>query len=310
MAARTSAPPITLHLGAHRTATTSLQRLLDRNVAQLRGEGVALWTPQVTRGGLLRGVAGDPGRTEGGRDVQADRAAGRVAMHRAGLLADGARRLLVSDENLLGGLRENVMLGRLYPSVSARLHRLRAALPGVDRVCLAIRSPDAWWTSVFAFLIARGFSPPPDETLEAVQQASRGWRQVIEDVAAAFPAATVEVWSHEERSADQSGLFAFLTGVAPAHAGVPVLNPSLPASTLAARLREEGWTGQLPRLGEIYAPFDPDARAGLRAGHEEDLAWLIAGADGIARYHGARAAGSPPGRRGRYHARRRRASPS
>ncbi|MEM7642776.1 MAG: hypothetical protein AAF366_09630 [Pseudomonadota bacterium] len=308
MSRLTRHPPITLHLGAHRTASSTLQRLLERNADRLAAQGVAVWTPQRTRSGLLTGVMGDPGRVGGRRDEQAQRAAGRVSMLRADMTNAGIDRLVVSDENMLGGLRENILLGRLYPSVSARMHRLIQALPGVNRICLSVRSPDTWWASAFAFLMTRGFAPPDGATIEAVLRARRGWRHVIEDIAAACPDAALDVWSFEERGKDPAGVYELLTGQVPSRSGVPVLNAAPTLAALRARLADEGWIGTLPGLGDSYAPFDPDARAGLRAAFAEDLAWLRDGADGIARYHGAGTTAMPRLGKGPRHERFRRSA--
>ncbi|MEM8824530.1 MAG: hypothetical protein AAGF30_13035 [Pseudomonadota bacterium] len=295
MSELTRHPPITLHLGAHRTGTASLQHLLATNADPLRDQGVVVWGPERTRSKLMAGVMGDPGRAGGRPDAKAARSAGRVSLRRSDLARDDVARLIISDANLLGGLRENVLLGRLYPSVQARLRRLRGAVPGVDRIWISIRSPDTWWASAFAFQMNRGFAPPDRATLEAVMRGRRTWRRVIEDVAAAFPEAELTVWSSEDWADDLGLLFALLTGVVPDGAKMPVLNATPSVMALRARLWEEGWVGTLPGLGDRYAPFDPDARADLRAIHAEDVAWLRGGAGGIATYHdpGARPAPRP-----------------
>ena len=276
----TRQPPVTLHLGAHRTGTSTLQRLLSLNAAMLRAGGVAVWGPERTRDGLFAGVMGDPGNATARRDVQAHRAAGRIAMLRSELARDGIGRLVVSDENALGGLRENLLLGRLYPSVGPRLRRVSAALPGIDRVVLSIRSPDMWWASAFAFLMTRGFAPPDAVTIEAILRARRGWRQVIEDVAEALPGAALTVWTHETMASRPDAAFVGLAGLAPARRHAPLLGMSPPLAALQARLRDEGCMDVLPQVGGHYAPFDPDARAMLRDLYHDDLAWLRDGADG------------------------------
>ena len=201
-------PPVTLHLGAHRTASSALQRLLDREAARLSRAGLAVWTPRRIRSGLLTGLLGDPGRQVPRRDRAATRAAGRVAMLRQEMTAQGRTRLIISEENALGGLRENILLARLYPTVAPRLERLEDALPGIDRICLAVRPQAEWWTSAFAFLMTRGFAPPDAVTLQAVAGSRRGWRHVIEDIARAVPRARITVWRHGPRGLDPAGAFA------------------------------------------------------------------------------------------------------
>ncbi|PWJ16926.1 hypothetical protein [Jannaschia seohaensis] len=287
-------PPITLHLGAHRTGTSSLQRLLNRERAGLEARGIALWSPKQTRAGLFTGLLGDPGRRTPKREIHAHRAAGRIAMRRRALAADGITRLIVSDENMLGGLRENLLMARIYPTVTARMARIGPALPGTDRVCLSIRSPDAWWTSTFAFLMSRGFAPPDRATLDAILRSRRGWRGVVEDLARAFPAARLTVWTHEEMAARPAAGFALLTGAPPPDGPVPHLQASLTAEDLRARLRDEGCMADLPELAGAYSPFTPDERAALRDAHAEDLAWLRGGADGLADFVTRRPEEAPP----------------
>ncbi|WP_179381200.1 hypothetical protein [Jannaschia marina] len=277
----TSLPPVTLHLGAHRTGATSLQHLLTRNLGWLASRGIAYWGPRRTRDGVMSGVIGDPGRVETGRDIRAHRAAGRIAMLRSEMQAEGTARLLISDQALLGSLRENLLLGRLYPTARARLARLAAAMPGIDHVALAIRSPDAWWTSVFADLMTRGFAPPDRATIEAVLGARRGWRDVIEDVAEALPGARLTVWMHEDRAAHPERALMELTDLLPEHRGAPRLRRAPTCAALQDRLRQEGCMTQLPEVGGLYAPFTPDERAHLRSRYDADLAWLRAGADGL-----------------------------
>ncbi|SFI48666.1 hypothetical protein [Jannaschia pohangensis] len=281
MAKLTRIPPVTLHLGAHRTGTTTLQRLMTRNAALLARADVRVWGPERTRDGMLAGVVGDPGRVHPRRDVLAHRAAGRVAMLRSEMSRQGVSRLILTDENFLGGLRENLLMGRLYPTAGPRLDRLALALPGVDRVVLSIRSLDTWWASCFAFLITRGFAPPDATTIEAVLRARRSWRDVITDVAAVFPAARLTVWQHEEMAAAPLRACADLSRVAPAAWDGKVLNASRPLDELERRLHDEGCPTTLPQLAGHYAPFTPDQRATLRARYDEDLAWLSDGAGGL-----------------------------
>ena len=51
-----AAMDIILHLGAHRTATTSFQHYLRANAAGLGAAGIGVWGPETTRDGLLAGV--------------------------------------------------------------------------------------------------------------------------------------------------------------------------------------------------------------------------------------------------------------
>ncbi|CTQ51325.1 hypothetical protein JDO7802_03364 [Jannaschia donghaensis] len=277
----TATPPVTLHLGAHRTGTTAVQHLLRRNDEYLAARGIATWGPDRTRGGMLGGIGGDPGRIDARRNVRAHRAAGRIAMLRAQLATVGTHRIVLSDENLLGGLRENLLLCRLYPTVTTRLDRVAAAIPGIDHVVLSIRSPDAWWTSAFACLMTRGFAAPDRATLDAVLRTRRSWRAVVTDVAAALPHARLTVWTHEDMATRADAAVHRLTGEVPQVRNVARLNASPDCATLQARLLDEGCVTRLPDVAGHYAPFSPDERASLRGRYDDDLAWLRDGADGL-----------------------------
>ena len=69
---------IILHLGAHRTATTSFQHYLRANAAGLGAAGIGVWGPETTRDGLLAGVI--PPRGSRPAMAQLTRARGRVGL--------------------------------------------------------------------------------------------------------------------------------------------------------------------------------------------------------------------------------------
>ena len=69
---------VILHLGAHRTATTAFQTALRLQARGLALQGMAVWTPHVTRAGLFAGILPGPGLSAPAR--QLDRARGRIAV--------------------------------------------------------------------------------------------------------------------------------------------------------------------------------------------------------------------------------------
>lgn len=280
MADLTRHPPISLHLGAHRTGTASLWARLGRAEADLRSRGVVIWGPDRIRGGLLTGVLGDPGRMDRRGGKLAARTAGRLSMQRRELAGQGVRRIVLSDAALLGSLRENLLLARLYPSAGPRLRRLAAALPGVDRIGLTIRAPETFWASSFAHMMRQGFAPPDRDTIAALVAARRGWRDVIADVAAAFPQARLRVAVHDDRADDPGAFAAWLTnGPLPSAGPSPFVNAAPGIEDLHRQLGSEGQAVRLPERAGRYAPFSADACAALADRFDSDLAWLRAGAD-------------------------------
>ncbi len=50
-----------LHIGAHRTGTTSFQSYMRRHSAELSDAGIGFWGPVRTRKGLFSGIQPTPG---------------------------------------------------------------------------------------------------------------------------------------------------------------------------------------------------------------------------------------------------------
>ncbi|MBY6004357.1 hypothetical protein KUV62_10585 [Salipiger bermudensis] len=273
---------IILHAGAHRTATTSFQTYLRGAAPGLAAQGTGFWGPWRTRKGLFHGLTGAeplPG------DLA--RAQARVRLAAEASVRRGVARLLVSDENMLGTPRACLRAEALYPEAAARLQRMRAAFGRVDRLVLQIRSPEAWWSSALAFLLARGVAPPSSELLERLSREGRGWREVIADLACALPRAEIVVSRFESCAARPDALLLAATGGAGEAPPLPEAgiwahrSPSL--SELRAALAAAGTEAKALPMGEgPWRPFSQAQSARLRERYADDLFWLMAGADGLA----------------------------
>jgi len=55
---------VILHIGAHRTATTTFQKYMRSRSAEFAARGVAFWGPLRTRRGLFAGLLPEPGRNQ------------------------------------------------------------------------------------------------------------------------------------------------------------------------------------------------------------------------------------------------------
>ncbi len=277
---------IILHLGAHRTATTSLQHHALACGPALAALGVVVWGPQVTRDGLLSGGLPAPG----GHPVSAEaaRARGRIALRVAQAGAGGASRLVVSDENMIGAPRSCLRWHRLYPGAGERVARLGHAFGGrISRAVLSIRAQDAWWESVLAYAVARGHRLPSRGDLDRLVTAGRQWRDVIADIACALPDTEIVILPHEQFAARPEARLAQMTGGAAMPAGrvAPIWRgraPDLDALRRAVAARG-GDPARLPEGTGRWHPFSTAQAAALKEAYEDDLFWLRAGADGLAR---------------------------
>ncbi len=273
---------IVLHLGAHRTATTTLQHVLGDSQPALQRAGLGYWGPKRLRGGLFEGLYGDgtalPPRKAG-------RATGRIALNLAQEAQAGAGMLLVSEENMLGTMRQITLAQRLYPGAGARVARFAEAFDGHEvTLGLSIRCYDAFWTSVLGWRLRRGGPLPLPALCDRLVTQPRRWRHVIADLAQAVPQARIAVWTHEALAGRPGDLLTALTGRRVALKGVDRwCNPGATLSELRAYLDDIGADPALVRgTAGRFMPFDLHQRTALRAQYAEDLTWLAQGAGGLA----------------------------
>lgn len=275
---------ITLHLGVHRTGTTSCQSYLRARRGDLEDLRVAYWGPGTTRSGLLDGIV--PGGVRLlDRSAAAERAQGRLQLRLRKLANDGFQQLLVSDENLIGGMRQNLALQSLYPAIGERMVRYGTAFgDGVDRVVLTIRNPARYWASVLAFKVRQGHPIPDDAALAAVAASPRMWRDVITDLACALPETEIWVAPFEVSCGNPVSVVQFGAGIAVPHMGAEEwLNRAPDLNGLRAALVERGEDpGNLPRGHGPWQPFSDLQVAEMTEAYMDDLLWLAQGAGGLA----------------------------
>lgn len=274
---------VTLHIGAHRCATTTFQNYMRLNGDRLATQGIGFWGPRRTRNGLFHGII--PGSVAlTGRNPRL-RAIGRVQMHLARSNGLGLGSLVVSDENMLGTIRENLRVGDLYCGVGERMARYEEAFAGqVRNVVLNIRSLERYWASALGYSLTRGGGVPGKATLERLAFSMRSWRDVITDVACAVPHARIWVFPFETFAGRPDAQLATITDIdAPMTHARNWLNatPRLPE----LRALVEGLAGppDLPKGDGRWQPFTPAQSAVLRENYADDLMWLAGGAGGIAR---------------------------
>ncbi|MCF6232288.1 MAG: hypothetical protein L3J36_04190 [Rhodobacteraceae bacterium] len=274
---------VILHIGAHRCATTSFQNYLRQNVNALDQQGIGFWGPRRTRNGLFRGIVPKVG---GGawRDQQR-RGMGRVRMHLARSSGLGVNSLLVTDENLLGSVRENLRFCELYSGAGERMARYGEAFDGrIRHILLNVRSLDTYWASALGFSLTRGRNMPGQAALVRLATAQRSWRDVITDVACAIPGATIWIAPFEVFAGRPEAQLSGVTGInAPKTHARERLNTTLHLPALRALAIELNEDWDLPEGDGRWMPFAAEQVAALRENYADDLMWLTSGAEGLAR---------------------------
>ena len=300
---------ICLHLGAHRTGSTSLQVFMNANRKLLSRDRLAVWGPGRTRSGLFAGMMRDPNRLTLSDLEQGQRTLGRVSMEVARAEHNGIHRLVISEENMIGTMAQNVNRCTLYKQALGRLERFAPAFGGhTIRVGLAVRSYESYWASALAFRIKGGAPFPGNDRLERLTTQPRRWRHLIYDIARVFPEAEIVVWPFEAWSGQPAMQLSALTGrlmprgmVEPSKAH----NASITAAQMheiAVERDEDAIAASLQGAQGRYQPFDAEQIHKLRQDYATDIDWLIQGSDGLATYYDSTGAtsGEPQDARGRY----------
>ncbi len=280
-----------LHLGAHRTGSTALEQALSANAERLARKGVAILKP-----GRLRRLP-DFGRVpalaaEAGDQARARLVAAQSAF-RAAAEATGAGCLLLSEENMIGSIEPNLREASLYPQAAARLAAYAAFFDApARRIGLGLRSDAAHAISGYGYVLRRRPMPPLETMTDDLSclgtSGRRGWRDVVDDIAAVFPEAEILVWPCEiARGGATPAIAAALAGhhgmqlrvgpgrvnAGPRADAIPQIHalreeaPDLTDAALDARL------AALPPP-KPYRPFTPDQLARLEARYARDLAEL------------------------------------
>ena len=272
---------VILHVGAHRTATTSFQGYLRRHVADLHGMGLTCWGPRLTRNGLFAGVQPQPGASR----QAARRARGRILLRMQKAKWDtGAQTLLVTDENLLGAVGRNMRLGRFYDDVGTRVARYVGAFDGqVSEIVVGIRALDMFWASSAAYATQRGYPALSARKWDRLAGAMRSWRDVITDLACAAPDTRIRVLSFEHFvGRPDAQLAAMLERSVPADTRPQWLNRSPDRNAIAQTLMDRGAPIDIRAVGARWIPFSHEVQAEFREQMADDMHWLISGADGLA----------------------------
>lgn len=194
------APTFALHLGAHKTATTFIQRNLeDRRRELLRQgvryfgtselrdvEGIVLPTPRDVREGLAEPLQRRTATTL--RQLVDD------------AIPDHARRVLLSEENFLGSSRLNIRRGKLYPAMEDRLRCLPESWNS-DRleIFLSIRDYASFFASCHSTIALQGdWMEFGAEKQAAIAELPRRWTDVVREIRAVFPRAEMVIWRYED----------------------------------------------------------------------------------------------------------------
>ncbi|MFO1138879.1 MAG: hypothetical protein U1E41_07380 [Paracoccus sp. (in: a-proteobacteria)] len=238
---------LTIHLGAHKTATTHLQQSLRQVRRELRQGGVFYAGPGVLRdrGARLERILGGHG------ELRMDSGLGRALAEVRHCLPE----MLLSEENILGGTSRRRIVGPqgvFYPGAGRRLQRLIAlAGGGPATLCLAVRDPASFNVSAFAVQLAYGKEIDIEDYLVGRDPARLDWAALVARLSAVPGVARIIVWRYEDYPALRPQILARMLPP-----GLGAIVPEAPRSNESITQAGYDWL-----LEQADASEDADLRA-------------------------------------------------
>lgn len=276
---------LVLHIGAHRTGTTAMQQMLAANREVLEAAGIAA----LVHGDLERAVPGFSriGKREGWDEIRADFDAA----------TEGARQVLISEENLIGDMGWNLRSGSFYWRAKAKLEAYRDFFGTVPtRIGLGIRSYETYWISAHALEltyrdVTKGGVVRFADARARLTGVARGWRDVVADVREVFPESDIVVWP-VEAALPVGRVLEALTGAEIAMPPPPQRVNAAPDPRLIPAMEEmraerpgikraEMWEWLQTQAPRTFDGFDEDQAAHMAERYAADLAAFERGFAGV-----------------------------
>lgn len=270
---------VILHIGAHRTGTTTLQDYLRRHADELNSNGVGYRGPRRKRNdGVARALPPEVVETAAMSD---DTGGDPIAP----CAAQKTHTLIVSNAGMIGSVPNNLRHQTLYPNAGHRVARFAAVFGDrVSKVVITPRSLEMFWASSIADAVTQSHAVPDPAALRKIAHSTRGWRDVIADVAQALPDVDIHILPFDGivgRPETFLRLAADINGPLDRDRQWLSRTPNLPDLRRALSQRNEH--GQVLPFGMgRWNPFTPEETAALRESYADDMMWLVAGADGLA----------------------------
>ncbi|NVO26449.1 hypothetical protein HJ526_03370 [Donghicola sp. C2-DW-16] len=171
--------PVSLHIGAHKTASTHLQKTLEAAADQLADWDVCFLGPKSLR--------------KDGVPLNKRLARGQSAPDMAG----DCDELVISEENLMGPQFRPKSRRPLYPQGAKKIADITDALTGADvTLYMAVRDPATWLASLYAHAVFNGLACDGiDAFTEGRSPDTLRWSDLIAELAQTN---RVVVWSQED----------------------------------------------------------------------------------------------------------------
>ena len=181
---------IILHAGAHKTASTHLQNRILEHEHLFAKTGCSYLGPE-----RIRDEFGTLWRALGRSDSPAEQ------KRKLAALAAGRSRLLISEENIIGGFKD-LMNGpnraMIYPKALERLTRLtQLVAPHPVHIAMAVREPCSYYVSVYNQLLLSGRFQTWERFSKGLDPTAVKWSDILRPIAEIPGVAAVSIWRYE-----------------------------------------------------------------------------------------------------------------
>ena len=185
---------IAFHIGAHKTATTHLQRSFMKAADALDAQGVRFYGPKDFR---------LPGRSISALFGQKKKGAPqRSPTAQLEIMRKNARRLVFSEENYIGVLNgpRRLAVRQRYPHAAERITALAQAHEQPIDVLIGLRRPTAFLNSAYCQQLLGGRVVSMDTYKQINPIQSVNWLELVERLRAADGVNRLTVWRYEDYS--------------------------------------------------------------------------------------------------------------
>ncbi len=203
-----------LHLGAHKTATTFIQKSMQSNAETLAKSGIFAPKLEDIRAVITPGLGGKP-------MLDFEDCIAIMLQDQALFQGNGPEQLILSDENIVGFPAEIFAKGAFYLDAKRRLGHLQSWLPTApEKIVFAVRPYITFFSSAYAQWLgpfAKKHGPnkrfiPREAIQQKISGLKRGWPAIIRDLQAVFPDSEILVKEYKSSPEYLREMFDILLG--------------------------------------------------------------------------------------------------
>jgi len=185
---------INIHVGAHKTATTYIQKVLRANRETLSRHGIKYIPMQNIRKNLTRKILAYKYRGESRSSTVIG-----IREYIGEKFTENYRTLVISDENLIGSCREIHIRSDLYPGAADRLQLLAEALHTYDiNVFICVREYVDFFPSAYSEYLRHNDFIRFEKFLGGIDPKREYWARVVNNIAGVFGVSKTHVWRYED----------------------------------------------------------------------------------------------------------------